>query len=190
MWRNETLVAWRCTKLAAERPAAARDLSHITSSGQPQMVDVSAKGRTARVARAQAVVRLPGAVRALISGGELHAAKGPVFQTAILAGIMAAKRTSELIPLCHPIGLDGCDVTISLDEAGDAVVECEARVEHRTGVEMEALIGVSVAALTIYDMCKAVSHDIRIDDVRLLEKTGGKSDYRSERSDPAASNGH
>lgn len=170
--------------MAANRVEADTALSHVTASGQPQMVDVGDKGRTARVARAQAVVRLPAAVRALISGDELQAAKGPVFQTAILAGIMAAKRTSELIPLCHPIGLDGCDVTIVLNDAGDAVVECEARVEHRTGVEMEALTGASVAALTIYDMCKAVSHDIRIDDVRLLKKTGGKSDYHATAAGP------
>ena len=143
------------------------------------MVDVSAKPATARVARARAVVRLPAAVRELISGDELYAAKGPVFHTAMLAGVMAAKRTSELIPLCHPVGLDGCDISISINKAGDAVVECEARVEHRTGVEMEALTGASIAALTIYDMCKAVSHDIRIDQVQLLEKRGGKSDYRA-----------
>lgn len=173
------LAGLRCIRLAAKRTTVDPALSHVTPSGQPQMVDVSGKERTLRVARARAVVRLSAAVRALISGDELHATKGPVFQTAILAGIMAAKRTSEFIPLCHPIGLDGCDVTIRLDEGGDAVVECEARVQHRTGVEMEALTGASVAALTIYDMCKAVSHDIRIDDVRLLEKTGGKSDYHS-----------
>ena len=179
MWRSAPLDAWRCIRLAAKQGGEDHTLSHVSGSGQPQMVDVSGKGRTARVARAQAVVRLPAEVRALIRDDELHAAKGPVFHTAILAGVMAAKRTSELIPLCHPIGLDGCDITITLDEAGDAVVVCEARVEHRTGVEMEALTGASVAALTIYDMCKAVSHDIRIDDLRLLEKRGGKSDYRA-----------
>ena len=143
------------------------------------MVDVGAKPRSARRARARAEVVLPDAVRALLHDGELHGAKGPVFQTAIIAGIMAAKRTAELIPLCHPIGLDRCDVTVQLNAAGNAVVTCAAAVEHKTGVEMEALTGATVAALTIYDMCKAVSHDIAIREVRLLEKSGGKSDYRA-----------
>ena len=143
------------------------------------MVDVGAKPRSARRARARAEVVLPEAVRALLRDGELHGAKGPVFQTAITAGIMAAKRTAELIPLCHPIGLDNCDVTVQLNAAGNAVVICAAAVEHKTGVEMEALTGATVAALTIYDMCKAVSHDIAIREVRLLEKSGGKSDYRA-----------
>ena len=147
----------------------------------PEMVDVGGKPRTHRQARAQAVVFLPPAVRALLQNGELHSAKGPVFQTAVTAGIMAAKRTSELIPLCHPIGLDSCDVTVELNPAGNAVVICAAAVEHKTGVEMEALTGASVAALTIYDMCKALSHDITIREVRLLEKSGGKSDYRANR---------
>ncbi len=143
------------------------------------MVDVGAKPRSARRARARAEVVLPDVVRALLHDGELHGAKGPVFQTAITAGIMAAKRTAELIPLCHPIGLDRCDVTVQLDAAGNAVVTCAAAVEHKTGVEMEALTGATVAALTIYDMCKALSHDIVIREVRLLEKSGGKSDYRA-----------
>ena len=154
-------------------------LSHVSAAGQPLMVDVGAKPRRARRARARAEVVLPEAVRALLRDGELHGAKGPVFQTAITAGIMAAKRTAELIPLCHPIGLDKCDVTVQLNAAGNAVVTCAAAVEHKTGVEMEALTGATVAALTIYDMCKAVSHDIAIREVRLLEKSGGKSDYRA-----------
>ena len=154
-------------------------LSHVSAAGQPLMVDVGAKPRSARRARARAEVALPDAVRALLRDGELHGAKGPVFRTAIIAGIMAAKRTAELIPLCHPIGLDSCDVTVQLNAAGNAVVTCVAAVEHKTGVEMEALTGATVAALTIYDMCKAVSHDITIREVRLLEKSGGKSDYRA-----------
>ena len=154
-------------------------LSHVSAAGQPLMVDVGAKPRSARRARARAEVALPDAVRALLRDGELHGAKGPVFRTAITAGIMAAKRTAELIPLCHPIGLDSCDVTVRLNAAGNAVVTCVAAVEHKTGVEMEALTGATVAALTIYDMCKAVSHDIAIREVRLLEKSGGKSDYRA-----------
>ena len=154
-------------------------LSHVSPAGQPVMVDVGGKTRTARRARARAEVVLPAAVQALLRGGELHGAKGPVFQTAATAGIMAAKRTAELIPLCHPIGLDSCDVTVRLNAAGNAEVTCEAAVEHKTGVEMEALTGAAVAALTIYDMCKALSHDIAIREVRLLEKSGGKSDYRA-----------
>ena len=158
-------------------------LTHVSPGGQPAMVDIGAKPPTARRARAQAEVFLPPAVRALLRDGELHGAKGPVFQTAITAGIMAAKKTSELIPLCHPIGLDRCDLTVELDAAGNAVVTCVAAVEHKTGVEMEALTGAAVAALTIYDMCKAVSHDIAIREVRLLEKSGGKSDYRAPAAD-------
>lgn len=154
-------------------------LSHLSAAGQPLMVDVGAKRRTARRARAQAEVYLPAAVQGLLRDGELHVAKGAVFQTAVTAGIMGAKRTAELIPLCHPIGLDRCDVTVRLNSAGNAVVTCVAAVEHKTGVEMEALTGAAVAALTIYDMCKAVSHEIAIREVRLLEKSGGKRDYRA-----------
>jgi cyclic pyranopterin phosphate synthase len=100
-----------------------------------------------------------------------------VFQTAIIAGTMGAKRTSELIPFCHPIGLDACRIEITLDPDGDVLIDCSTRVEHRTGVEMEALTGASIAALTIYDMCKALSHEIVIAEIRLITKTGGKSDF-------------
>jgi cyclic pyranopterin phosphate synthase len=122
-------------------------------------------------------VQLPPAVRDRIIDGDIATAKGPVFQTAIIAGTMGAKRTHDLIPFCHPLGLSGCRIDIAVDEAGDVVIECHVRVENRTGVEMEALTGATVAALTVYDMCKALSHDIVIADVRLLAKTGGKSDY-------------
>lgn len=153
-------------------------LSHINSDNQPGMVDVGDKAVTLRTARAQALVVAPPAVLALLRDGELHSKKGPVFQTAIVAGIMAAKKTSELIPMCHPIGLDDCKIAIHVNESNEIVVECTARVHHKTGVEMEALTGATVAALTIYDMCKSVSHGIEIRSVRLLEKTGGKSDFR------------
>ncbi|MEO7386954.1 MAG: cyclic pyranopterin monophosphate synthase MoaC [Gammaproteobacteria bacterium] len=156
-------------------------LSHIDESNQPTMVDVSGKAVTRRTAQAQARVLLPAAVRAAFADGEIRSPKGPVFQTAIVAGTLAAKRTHELIPFCHPIGLDSCRIEIALDDSGDALVTCTTRVEHRTGVEMEALTGASVAALTIYDMCKALSHDIVIADVRLIAKTGGKSDYAAAR---------
>lgn len=155
-------------------------LSHVDDKNQPTMVDVSGKSPTHRTATARARVLLPPAVRAALREGEIRTAKGPVLQTAIIAGTMAAKRTHELIPFCHPIGLDGCRIEITVDGGGDLQIDCTARVFHRTGVEMEALTGASVAALTIYDMCKALSHDIVIAEVRLLSKTGGKSDYESK----------
>ncbi|MCC6795790.1 MAG: cyclic pyranopterin monophosphate synthase MoaC [Candidatus Hydrogenedentes bacterium] len=152
-------------------------LSHIDENNQPQMVDVGAKPTTRRTATARSIVALPANIASAFSDGELVTKKGPVLQTAILAGIMAAKRTSELIPLCHPLGLDDCKVTIDFDPTVGLVVNCTATVQARTGVEMEALTGASVAALTIYDMCKAMSHDIVIRETRLVSKTGGKSDY-------------
>ena len=151
-------------------------LTHIDSANQPTMVDISGKAVTRRTARAECRVVLPAPVQAALADGEIRTAKGPVFQTAIIAGTMAAKRTHELIPFCHPLGLDGCRIEITLDAEGNAIVACTVRVEHRTGVEMEALTGASVAALTIYDMCKALSHDIVITDLKLVAKTGGKSD--------------
>jgi cyclic pyranopterin phosphate synthase len=144
------------------------------------MVDVSGKRVTARTAHARALVRLPEAVRAAVHDGDISTAKGAVFQTAIIAGTMAAKKTHELIPFCHPIGLDGCKIRIELTAEGDAQIDCETKVTHKTGVEMEALTGANVAALTVYDMCKALSHDIVIDRVHLVSKTGGKSDYNAK----------
>lgn len=152
-------------------------LTHLDASGQPAMVDVGAKQPTRRVARARSRVVLGPEIMALVQEGDLPTRKGPVFQTAILAGIMGAKRTSELIPLCHPLGLDNCQVTIEVDGADAVVIECTATVTGKTGVEMEALTGASVAALTIYDMCKALSHDILIQETRLISKTGGKQDF-------------
>jgi cyclic pyranopterin phosphate synthase len=140
------------------------------------MVDVSHKQASTREARARSIVHLPDAVRDAIDGDEIQSKKGPVFATAIIAGVMAAKRTHELIPFCHPLGLEKCDVTIAVD-GSDVIVECRCRVHHKTGVEMEALTGASVAALTIYDMCKALSHDIVIAETRLLAKSGGKEDF-------------
>jgi len=154
-------------------------LSHVDESNQPTMVDVTAKAATLRTAHAQARVRLPEAVCRGLAGNELHTPKGPVFQTAIIAGTMAAKRTHELIPFCHPLGIEGCRITIAMEEPATAVIDCRVRVEHKTGVEMEALTGAAVAALTIYDMCKALSHDMVISEVRLIAKTGGKSDIGS-----------
>ncbi|MBS0395965.1 MAG: cyclic pyranopterin monophosphate synthase MoaC [Proteobacteria bacterium] len=151
-------------------------LTHVGSDGRPTMVDVGDKVVTARSAVAEARVRLPAAVARTLAEQGYATAKGPVFQTAIIAGTMAAKRTHELIPFCHPLGLERCRIDIAA--AGDEVViRCEVAVHHRTGVEMEALTGASVAALTVYDMCKALSHEIVIHDTRLLEKRGGKSDF-------------
>ena len=161
-----------------------RSLSHIGAGNRPQMVDVGAKPATRRTAHAVAVVVLPPALAGLLEGGEIATAKGPVFQAAILAGIMGAKRTSELIPLCHPLPLDDCKVEIEARAPGadgsvEVEIHCRARTEARTGVEMEALTGASIAALTLYDMGKAATHGIVIKEIRLLEKTGGKSDYRA-----------
>ncbi len=141
------------------------------------MVDVSDKFTTAREAHAQARVRLPHDVLALVSGDEIETKKGPVFATAIVAGVMAAKKTHDLIPFCHPLGLENCKVEIELQGA-EVVIDCHCKVHHKTGVEMEALTGASVAALTVYDMLKAVSHDIVIAETRLMAKTGGKQDFR------------
>ncbi len=152
-------------------------LSHVDSRNRPAMVDVGDKAVTRREAKARSRVFLPEVVRAALDGDDIVSKKGPVFATAIIAGVMAAKKTHELIPFCHPLGLDKCDIDIHLD-GDDAVVECTCSVEHRTGVEMEALTGASVAALTIYDMVKALSHDVVIRDTRLLAKSGGKRDFR------------
>ena len=153
-------------------------LSHVDSDNRPTMVDVSHKAATDRVAHARTWVQFPDAVAARFTDGDIATAKGPVFATAIIAGVMGAKRTHELIPFCHPLGLDSCSITITMDGENRAVIDCICKVHHRTGVEMEALTGASIAALTIYDMCKALSHEISIRETRLVSKTGGKEDYQ------------
>jgi cyclic pyranopterin monophosphate synthase len=167
----------------ADSPPVGAHLTHLSARGRPAMVDVGAKQVTHRVAVAEARIRLPRAVaRALRSSGH-RTAKGPVFDTAILAGVMAAKRTHELIPFCHPLGVENCQVTITHRQASVIVVRAEVSVHHRTGVEMEALTAACVAALTVYDMCKALSHDIEISAVRLLAKSGGRRSFaRAARS--------
>jgi cyclic pyranopterin phosphate synthase len=150
--------------------------THLDADHRPTMVDVSDKTATKRSATAEAQVKFPSAVAAALRDSDLRSAKGPVFDTAVVAGVMGAKRTHELIPFCHPLGLENCHIVIGL-EGDTAVIRCTVTVHHKTGVEMEALTGASIAALTIYDMCKALSHDITITDVRLLAKEGGKSDY-------------
>jgi cyclic pyranopterin phosphate synthase len=150
--------------------------SHLDSEQRPTMVDVGGKEPTARTASAEARVRFPAAVAAALRAGGLRSPKGPVFDTAIVAGVMGAKRTHELIPFCHPLGLESCRIMIEME--GDcAVIRCTVGVHHKTGVEMEALTGASIAALTIYDMCKGLSHDIVISDTRLLAKDGGQSTF-------------
>ena len=156
-------------------------LSHLDARDRPAMVDVGAKEVTHRTAEAEARVRLPAAVaRALRASGH-RTKKGPVFDTAVLAGVMAAKRTHELIPFCHPLALDNCRIDIS-QRASVIVVRCRVSVHHRTGVEMEALTGAAVAALTIYDMCKALSHDIEIDGLKLMAKAGGRRPFARRRT--------
>ena len=151
--------------------------THIDSSGNPTMVDVGDKQITKRVAQAQSIVVLGDEIMNLLENEEIHTKKGPVFQTAILAGVMAAKKTSALIPLCHPLGLDKCLVEISVNKNREVLIICTASLTAKTGVEMEALTGATVAGLTVYDMCKAISQEMVLKEVKLVEKTGGKSDY-------------
>lgn len=154
-------------------------LTHTTDSGNPSMMDVSGKVATRRVARAQAIVNVGPEIVAMIKDQEIMTKKGPVFQTAIIAGVMGAKHTPSLIPLCHPIGLEDCQVEINV--VGDKIViGTSAIITSKTGVEMEALTAASVAALTIYDMCKAMSHHIVIEEIKLMEKTGGKKDFKRD----------
>jgi len=150
------------------------ELTHIGASGEARMVDVTAKADTDRVAIAEGAVVMRAETLALVKAGDMK--KGDVLGAARFAGIMAAKRTHELIPLCHPLLLTGVEVEISPDEALPGLrVRARARVKGATGVEMEALTAVSVACLTIYDMAKAVDRGMRIEGVRLIEKSGGKS---------------
>ena len=151
-------------------------LTHFDAQGQAHMVDVSAKGETHRIARATGTIRMQGATLALIRAGT--AKKGDVIGVARIAAIQAAKRTADLIPLCHPLPITRVAVEFELDEAVSSV-RCTAQVETlgRTGVEMEALTAVQVGLLTIYDMCKAADRGMRIDNIRLLEKKGGKSGH-------------
>jgi cyclic pyranopterin phosphate synthase len=152
--------------------------THVDERRQPAMVDVGGKSVTHRTAVAEARVRFPPAVAEALRESGFETSKGPVFQTAIIAGTMAAKRTHELIPFCHPLGIENCRVEIDVNERDEAVIRCSVSVHHKTGVEMEALTGASVAALTVYDMCKALSHEIVIVELRLLEKHGGKRDVQ------------
>ena len=154
--------------------------THLDKNDSPAMVDVGEKKITRREAVAQAVIVLPEAVLKALQDHDFATSKGPVFQTAVIAGIMAAKKTGALIPLCHPLGLTNCSVDITLNAQQEIVIRCTASIESQTGVEMEALTGASVAALTIYDMCKALSHDMVIKEIKLMEKRGGKHDFKRQ----------
>ncbi|MDP6449596.1 MAG: cyclic pyranopterin monophosphate synthase MoaC [Lentisphaeria bacterium] len=156
------------------------EFTHVDAHNQPTMVDVGDKTATERRAHARTIVQLPPEVLEKLVDGDIQSAKGPVFQTAIIAGTMAVKKTSELIPFCHPLPIEQCKITIAADEQQRIVIDCTVRVHHKTGVEMEALTGASVAALAIYDMCKGLSHDIVIESTQLIEKTGGKRDFKRQ----------
>ena len=157
-------------------PRKPRALTHLDPAGRPAMVDVSAKPATAREALAECRVAFPAAVAAQLRENGLRSAKGGIVDTAIIAGTMAVKRTHELIPFCHPLPIDGCRIALDWHDARTLRIECAVRTVHRTGVEMEALTGATVAALTVYDMCKALSHAIVIGPARLAGKRGGRRD--------------
>ena len=152
-------------------------LTHLDAARRPTMVDVGDKAITRREATAEARVRLPANVAKGLAATGHRTKKGPVFDTATIAAVQAVKRTHELIPFCHPLPIDHCALDIDAARSGLITIRCTVRSTHTTGVEMEALTGASVAALTIYDMCKALSHDIVIERVRLLAKSGGRRDF-------------
>ncbi|GAB3352804.1 cyclic pyranopterin monophosphate synthase MoaC [Arachidicoccus ginsenosidivorans] len=154
------------------------EFTHINDKSMPVIVDVSEKKVTKRLATARAVIALPESVFDALQQADFTTKKGAVLQTAVIAGIMAAKKTGELIPLCHPLGLDNCSIDIQANNNQELVISCTALITAKTGVEMEALTGASIAALTIYDMCKALSHDIVIKEIKLMEKQGGKHDFK------------
>ena len=158
-----------------------KTLTHLDAAGLPAMVDVSAKAVTAREAKAECRVRFPKEAAAQLRASGLRSAKGGIVETAIIAGTMAVKRTHELIPFCHPLPIDGCRFGIAWEGESALKIECAVKTTHRTGVEMEALTGATVAALTVYDMCKALSHRIVIGPAKLLGKRGGKRDFREAR---------
>ena len=151
-------------------------LTHIDAAGRPTMVDVSEKATTARVASAECRVRFPADVARQLHANGLKSAKGGIVDTAIIAGTMAVKRTHELIPFCHPLPIDGIVIAIEWQGDRELRIDCTVKTTHRTGVEMEALTGATVAALTVYDMCKALSHAIVLGPAKLVGKRGGKRD--------------
>jgi cyclic pyranopterin phosphate synthase len=162
-----------------------KKLTHLDDQNKPTMVDVGSKAITHRTATARATVVLSEEIlqQLQLSGDdtdEIYTKKGPVFQTAIIAGTMAAKKTHELIPFCHPLPIEKCKLQIRLNTQREVEIDCTVAVTSKTGVEMEALTGANIAALTIYDMCKALSHDIVIKECKLMAKQGGKQDFQRE----------
>ena len=164
--------------MASAKKTDSRRLTHVGADNLPRMVDVGAKKVTARSAAAEATVCFPAAVARALRDGGMRAKKGPVIDTAIIAGTLAVKRTHELIPFCHPLAIERCDITAEFVNDTDLQIRCTVAVSHKTGVEMEALTGASIGALTVYDMCKALSHEIVVADLRLVEKSGGKRKVR------------
>jgi cyclic pyranopterin monophosphate synthase len=156
-----------------------KQFSHINKKNQPKMVNVGDKKITKREATAKATMFLGNEIITHFNDKELVTKKGPVFQTAIIAGIQAVKKTSELIPMCHPLLINGVDIDINITDTEHIEIVCSVFIEGKTGVEMEALTGVNIAALTVYDMCKAISHKMIIKEVKLIQKSGGKSDIKN-----------
>ena len=155
------------------------NFSHLNEKNNPKMVNVSDKKITKRTAIAKATMFMGEEIISYFNNDELITKKGPVFQTAIIAGIQGVKKTSEIIPMCHPLLINGVDINIHVINSEHIEVLCEVIIEGKTGVEMEALTGVNITCLTIYDMCKSISQDIIIKEVKLVEKTGGKSDIKN-----------
>lgn len=154
--------------------------THIDKQNQPNMVDISDKNITQRSATAQAIIDVTQVVMNQLVDGDIQSKKGPVFQTAIIAATMAAKKTHELIPFCHPIPLEKCKITITPKKNSEILITALCKTTGKTGIEMEALTAVNVAALTIYDMCKALSQEMEIKSCKLIEKTGGKTDFQAQ----------
>jgi cyclic pyranopterin phosphate synthase len=152
--------------------------SHIDDKEMPSMVDVGYKKDSERYAHAECIVEIPPVLFEKLIDGDIYSKKGPVFQTAIIAGTMAVKKTSDLIPLCHPLSITDCKIEINPLSDSKIVIDCRVKIIGKTGVEMEALTGASVAALTVYDMCKAITQDIVIQRLHLVEKTGGKKNFK------------
>ena len=159
------------------------DFSHINEQNQPKMVNVSDKKITKRTAIAKATMFLGSEIISHFTNDELLTKKGPVFQTAIIAGIQGVKKTSDLIPMCHPLLINGVDIDINIIDKENIEVFCKVTITGKTGVEMEALTAASIAALTIYDMCKSMDKGIVIEELKLLQKSGGKSGQWSRAND-------
>lgn len=157
-----------------------KEFTHINEENHPKMVNVGDKKITKRKATAKATMFLGSEIISHFKSDDIITKKGPVFQTAIVAGIQAVKKTSELIPMCHPLLINGTDIDIQIKDSEHIEIICEVSIEGKTGVEMEALTGANIAALTVYDMCKAISQKMIIKEVKLIKKSGGKSDINNE----------